>query len=275
MTTRLLSCVLLCALGASVGAQPAHDDARAAALYDEGKRHFDLGEYRAAIAAWRQSYLLSNEPLLLFNIAQAYRLAGDCAQANRFYANYKRTVPAPSNRVELEQAMAVCANVEPATGDTDLPVEPSAPKTNPPAVVAPTAPPTPTSPSGSRMPSLPTPAASASDVSRGGALRITGLALAGAGVIAGVVAIVSAVHASNEASTISNEPAGTTWTGALSSDYSSGESAQTRARVLGAIGGAALVGGGLVWWLGHRMGNARVDVAIAPGHSQVSFSCAF
>ncbi|HET9989953.1 MAG TPA: hypothetical protein VFQ65_15590, partial [Kofleriaceae bacterium] len=64
-------------------ASTAHADDRAAAkqLYDEGLRHYNVAEYPAAIVAWKQAYVLSKKPILLFNIAQAYRLAGDCKQA--------------------------------------------------------------------------------------------------------------------------------------------------------------------------------------------------
>lgn len=98
---------------------------RAAALYDDGKRHFDIGEYAAAIASWKESYLLSSEPLLLFNIGQAFRLSGNCAQANRFYLNYKRALARPSNKPELDAATAKCAGVPPATTDTDNRANPS------------------------------------------------------------------------------------------------------------------------------------------------------
>src|SRR5262249_10282217 len=50
-------------------------------------------------------------------IAQAYRLSGNCAQANRFYLNYRRVEKHPKNQAELDKAMARCAGVAPATGD--------------------------------------------------------------------------------------------------------------------------------------------------------------
>jgi len=113
--------VLAIGLGHLARAQPADDDranaTEAAKLYDEGKRHFDIGEYAQAIASWKQSYLRSSAPLLLFNIAQAYRLSNNCAQANRFYLNYRRSETHPKNQAELDKAMAKCAGVEPATGD--------------------------------------------------------------------------------------------------------------------------------------------------------------
>src|SRR5688500_956745 len=69
------------------------DKARAKQLYEQGVSHYNLAEYDAAIAAWKQSYVLSKAPLLLFNIAQAHRLSGNCAKANTFYASYKREEP--------------------------------------------------------------------------------------------------------------------------------------------------------------------------------------
>lgn len=278
---------ILAALGVSTSApaQPggttsadAHtaDADKAAALYDEGKRHFDLGEYSAAIASWRRSYLLSSEPLLLFNIGQAYRLSGNCAQANRFYRNYRRAVPEPQNRAELEQAMAVCAGVEPATRDAETkPPEPA--ETKPTETPAPrlteSVPPTPSSVDGGvagknvDSPSVPP--------DHGRSLRITGLLVAGGGAAAGVVALVSGIQASREATAVSEQPQGSIWTGALQDHQSAGKSAQTRARVFGVVGGIAMVGGGILWWLGHRAGTTRVDIAVHPNRTEVSLSCAF
>ncbi|HSN27786.1 MAG TPA: hypothetical protein VLT45_15955, partial [Kofleriaceae bacterium] len=59
-------------------------------LYTEGKRYYDVADYAHAIEAWKQAYVLSSAPMLLFNIGQAYRLQGDCTSALRFYATYER-----------------------------------------------------------------------------------------------------------------------------------------------------------------------------------------
>src|SRR6185503_4767722 len=71
----------------------ADDKAKAKQLYDEGLRHYQVAEYTQAIDAWKQAYLISKKPLLLFNIGQAYRLSGDCAQAMTFYDNYQEAEP--------------------------------------------------------------------------------------------------------------------------------------------------------------------------------------
>src|ERR1044072_7869036 len=86
----------------------ADDKAKAKSLYDEGLRHFQVAEYTQAIDAWKQSYLISKKPLLLFNIGQAYRLSGDCKQAMTFYDSYQREEPNPKNQGELDEAIGLC-----------------------------------------------------------------------------------------------------------------------------------------------------------------------
>ena len=91
----------------------ADDKAKAKQLYDEGLRHYQVAEYTQAIDAWKEAYLISKKPLLLFNIGQAYRLSGDCTQAITFYDNYTEAEPNPKNQDELDQAVAACKNPKP------------------------------------------------------------------------------------------------------------------------------------------------------------------
>jgi hypothetical protein len=256
--TRALAVVLLLASGVATAQPKSEDTLKAAALYDTGKRHFDIAEYAAAIAAWKEAYLLSSEPLLLFNIAQAHRLAGDCAQANRFYLNYKRVAPRPANQAELDSAMAKCAGIEPATGDT-TPTTPSAIRVEPP-------------------PPAPAPALTPDvvEVDQGRTLRYSGLAVGGAGAVAGIIAIVYAVRASEKADEVAGRPVGTPWSNDLDQVQADGQSAQTRARIFGVVSAIGLLGGAAVWYYGHTRSNVTVDVAVAPrGGAHVSLSCAF
>lgn len=271
---RALACVVASALvlgpGGGASAQPKPDDVqRAAALYDRGKRHFDIAEYGAAIAAWKEAYLLSSEPLLLFNIAQAHRLAGDCAQANRFYLNYKRVQPRPPNQAELDSAMAKCAGVPPATGEpgtTTTVAPPTEPTTTPPPLdVPPPTEPAPTNPN----------QVDTVDTDQGRTLRLSGLAVAGAGGVATAIAIVYALRASDKADEISNQSPGTTWSPTLEQTYSDGKSAQTRARVFGVIGALGIASGAALWWYGYSKRNVKVDVAVTPSGTKVSLSCVF
>ncbi len=269
--TRALLCVGLLALALPRAADASPDSERterAAELYAVGKRQFDIAEYPAAIAAWKESYLLSNEPLLLFNIAQAHRLAGDCAQANRFYLNYKRAVPKPANQAELDTAMAKCAGVQPA-GDTTPVVSPIVPPAPAPDAPAPVQPPTPPAPVVTTPPPMDAP-----DTHPGRTLRIAGIVVASAGGLASVVAVVSAFTARSDANDVSGQNRGTEWGDALARTERDGQSAQTRARVFGVLGVAAIVTGGVLWWRGRQAG-VNLDVAITPNQTALGLSCAF
>lgn len=89
-TLRAFVAVSLLAGAAAAVAEPRPADpaARARALFAEGDSHFRLREYDQAIARFKEAYRLEPAPLLLFNLAQAYRLAGDCRQAAWFYDRF-------------------------------------------------------------------------------------------------------------------------------------------------------------------------------------------
>src|SRR5689334_5004774 len=103
-------CILIASLLAATPslADDKADKAKAKQAYEEGKVHYDLAEYKEAVASWKQSYALSKKPILLFNIGQAYRLGGDCTSAMTFYENYQRVEPNPKNQDELDQAISLC-----------------------------------------------------------------------------------------------------------------------------------------------------------------------
>lgn len=80
-----------------------------------------LGEYEAALAAFKKAYLSYEEPVFLFNIAQCYRAMGDRAAAVRSYRAFLRNWPKAPNReqverivAELESAMAQEQQAKPA-----------------------------------------------------------------------------------------------------------------------------------------------------------------
>nr|MBA3501819.1 hypothetical protein [Deltaproteobacteria bacterium] len=113
------------------------------------------------------------------------------------------------------------------------------------------------------------------EVDQGRTLRLSGLAVASAGGIAGIIAVVYAVRASEKADDIAGRPVGTMWTNELEQIEADGKSAQTRARIFGVIGALGIAGGAAVWWYGRTKSNVRVDVAVAPHETQVSLSCVF
>src|SRR3954471_19916614 len=103
MLRGIVATALLCALAGSAFA----DNKEAAReSYTEGKRHYDLGEYDAALSAFKKAYLNYEEPVFLFNIAQCYRALGDKPAAARTYRAFLRNWPKAPNREQVERIVA-------------------------------------------------------------------------------------------------------------------------------------------------------------------------
>jgi tetratricopeptide (TPR) repeat protein len=79
---------------------------KARELAEKGRAYHDAGEYLKAVAAFKEAYVLAPSPALLFNIAQAYRLAGDCDDAAWMYRRYLDTNPGPERRTLAETHLA-------------------------------------------------------------------------------------------------------------------------------------------------------------------------
>jgi tetratricopeptide (TPR) repeat protein len=76
--------------------QPVPEQARQ--LAERGRAYHDAGDYADAIAAFQAAYVIAPSPGLLFNLAQAYRLAGDCNHAAWMYRRYLATNPVGQRR---------------------------------------------------------------------------------------------------------------------------------------------------------------------------------
>jgi tetratricopeptide (TPR) repeat protein len=79
-------------------AQPRAED-----LYAEGQAAYDRADYATAVAKWQASYDLSKESGLLFNLAQAKRLSGDCLGA---LATYRRFIAADADPASEQHKLA-------------------------------------------------------------------------------------------------------------------------------------------------------------------------
>lgn len=64
------------------------DQAKAKQLYEDGEKAYNLGQFDKAIQLFTNAYEEWPEAAFLFNIAQAYRQAGDCKQALFFYKRF-------------------------------------------------------------------------------------------------------------------------------------------------------------------------------------------
>lgn len=89
----MLVVLVLGMLATSASADPTPNPAStplttAEILYNDGQTAYDTTDYATAIAKWQASYDISGESDLLFNIAQAYRLSGDCGHALTAYRRF-------------------------------------------------------------------------------------------------------------------------------------------------------------------------------------------
>jgi tetratricopeptide (TPR) repeat protein len=233
-------------------AQPAADPGQTA--YDEGRRLYEQHRWDAAIAQFKESYRLRHDAPSLFNIAQAYRLTGDCARAVEFYRQYKQEFPTAPNIakvdkfiVDLEACAKEHAPVEPQ------PPTPPPPQPPPPAVVQPTVAPTP-----------------ASDVDHGQRRRVTAFAVGGAGVLAVVTGFYFGHLASADADQVKHGSG--TWDPSVES---AGKRDDLIAKVLWGVGGAAIVGGTVLYLLGERGEAPHVAIVPASGGGSVVWACGF
>src|SRR5258708_6720836 len=65
---------IVAAILACVGATAwADDPGKAHAAYRSGTQHYDLGEYREALEAFKEAYRNHEDPTFIFNLAQSYR----------------------------------------------------------------------------------------------------------------------------------------------------------------------------------------------------------
>jgi hypothetical protein len=74
--------------------------------FKKGNRLFDLQRYLEAAKEYEAAYEAKDDPALLFNIGQAYRLAADYPKAIGAYKSFLRRNPGAKNRVELETRIA-------------------------------------------------------------------------------------------------------------------------------------------------------------------------
>jgi tetratricopeptide (TPR) repeat protein len=96
---RLIVCLLLAA--STAGADRAREQ-KARALYMEGKSAFEGGRYGDAYERFRQAYLESQEPALLFNMASCLTELDRPGEASRELRTYLELVPNDADRAAIE-----------------------------------------------------------------------------------------------------------------------------------------------------------------------------
>jgi tetratricopeptide (TPR) repeat protein len=180
-------------------------------LFYQGETSFEKGDYASAVAKWNESYALSKEPELLFNIAQALRKDGRCADAVATYRRFVRLAPDSDNRPLADEF------VRELTPKCDAPRDLVEHDKE-------------THPAG---------------------LKIAGLAVVGAGAVSVATGLYFGHRASSLGEEVSNAcapPTGCDWAVYGRKD-AEGRRAETKQYVFAGIGVAAIIGGGVMYYL--------------------------
>jgi tetratricopeptide (TPR) repeat protein len=254
--------------------RPEKIPAKARQLANRGRVYHDAGDYAAAVAAFKEAYVLAPSPGLLFNIAQAYRLAGNCDEAAWMYRRFLDTNPNGPNKALAEQHLTVVEKC--GTGGLRTVVIP-------PKVVAKV--PDPKSvgkvdasaslgASGKSHASLSTSFDREDHKAR--TYKRVGIGLtvgAGAAFVGAAVFALDARDAQNTVEELYRQ--GGKWSDVKDVD-ARGKRSATLATALGIGGGVAVVSGAVLYGLGHRYEKAQ-HVAVVPTSdgAQVSLSWGF
>jgi len=223
--------VILLVLATGVASAQAPD---AEQLYKDGQTAYDAKRYDDAIAAWSKSYELSRLPALVFNLAQAHRLAGHCAKAVESYKKFLSLDPQSDERPAAEQFLR---ELEPCVKPKPIDLKP------PPKVEI-----------------LPSGMGSHRIEDRGGGKRMAGVIIGGAG----IALFATGLYFGNRATSLANEveaacELGCEWS-TLEAKDASGRQAATLQYVFYGVGATAIAGGTVLYLLGARARETRVFV---------------
>jgi tetratricopeptide (TPR) repeat protein len=235
---------------------------KARKLAERGRELHERGDYTRAIAAFKEAYVLAPSPGLLFNLAQAYRLQGNCDDAAAMYRRYlAASAPSSDERALAEAHLATVVrcvqrrnlNLPPDDAMGHIPV-PAPPAPDPLFVDAAAAP----APEGGRL------------------LRDAGIGTTLSGAVALTAAAYFGLRAYGAAADVERLYAeGASWR-VIEPIHERGERAETAARWLGIGGGIGAAAGVTLYVLGRRAEHAPpLTVAPAKDGARVGLSWTF
>jgi tetratricopeptide (TPR) repeat protein len=217
--------------------------------FEEGRTLFRLNDFDGAIKVWTEAYKIKNAPNFLYNIAQAYREKKDFEKAISFYRSYLRDLPDAPNREVVEKRMAEMQEQLDAQKKLaeQPPSGPVGPTDQPPVTHDESPPPR----------------------AGGKGLKTAGIVTGAVGVALVVTGIIFGVSSQSDKSDVQDAiDRGDPWTQALADQESSGKSKAMIANVTLGVGIAAVVGGGVLYYLGLRADKA---VEVRPEASAKGF----
>jgi tetratricopeptide (TPR) repeat protein len=277
-----VAAALIAGAPGSVDAQPAPgasapsdaDKEAARKLVIEANAALDATQYDKAIELYQQAYDLTRHPLMLFNIAQAHRLAGRADAALTFYEQYLKDDPngseAAGARLRVEELKAAGATVRPEL------IKPTGTGA-PPAVEKDVPPPTGATPAAMPAPQPGGPDRTDTVGRPGRTLRLTGIVIGGVGLASVAVGSYFGLKMMGIRSDAEDDvEVGATQEELEDSYLEDGNNAARMANIGFAVGGALIVGGAVTYWLGYKKDRAAESTAwapvVGPGFTGIAFS---
>ena len=252
-----LIAITITAIASTAIADPTAED-----LYAAGQSAYDRGDYTGAIERWQLAYQISGADGLLFNIAQAQRLSGDCTTA---ITTYLRFIAAAPTSISEQHQLAVEFVHE---------LTPTCPATPEPKLV-----------DGLHLVDglsrtglvdglhLVDGLSRTGSANAGRSLKIAGLATGGAGALAIVVGLAVGHHGQTIGDEITRSCTVSCAWSAQEAHDATGRRDVTAGYVLDSLGAAAIVGGAITYYLGLR--HAEIEVTPHAGGAIAAWSTAW
>ena len=233
--------------------------------YEKGMKAYTLGHFPEAIEEFEKAYEMRSEPIFLYNIAQSHRQNDAPQRAIFFYRRYLEADPNAKNKAEIEKRIKdmetqMNAQKEKEIASAAVTPAPAAPPTTAAPTTAPQPDPTAAQPSSGSTTVQTTQAPPAEDTHQGRGLRIAGIATASLGVAGVAAGIAFGLHSNS----LHDEAIKGTY---IDSKYQDSKSFRTLEWVSFGIGGAAVVTGVVLYYLGLSAKSAPIAIApiFAPG----------
>jgi hypothetical protein len=104
--------------------------------YQQATRAYDLGKYQEAVDEYQKVYEIDGDPVMLYNIAQAYRLNDQPQESIHFYRRYLQRSPEARNKEDVERKITAMEKLIEERRKAAALVAPPPPKTEAPKPAA-------------------------------------------------------------------------------------------------------------------------------------------
>jgi tetratricopeptide (TPR) repeat protein len=99
----LAAALIVAALAAPARAASGETQAQAMEHFRQGRKLYQVSDYRAALEEFKRAFLLEEDPVFLFNIGQCHRQLGNGDEAITFYKRFLAASPQAANRAQVER----------------------------------------------------------------------------------------------------------------------------------------------------------------------------